>query len=184
LSNRISKLTPSVIIRIALWVLMLVGGGAAGIRLDLECFPRLLANPGWHVGSFLLGVLLLRLVFRISRVTGRTLARHGRVGELPRMETNRLVTSGPYRCMRHPMHLGLMLFPWAVALIIGSPSFVLYIAPLEMVLMVILILTLEEREVSLKFGEAYQAYRQQVPPFSLRPDCLRSLLGQDAAEDQ
>ena len=100
------------------------------------------------------------------------------------METNRLVTSGPYGCMRHPMHLGLMLFPWAVALIIGSLSFVLYIAPLEMVLMVILILTVEEREVSHKFGEAYQAYRRQVPPFNLRPDCLRRLLGLDVAEDQ
>ena len=184
MSNRKSKLTPSVIIRIVLWVLMLVGGGAAGIWLDLEYFPRLLANPWWHLGSLLLGVLLLRLVFRMSRVTGRTLARHGRVGELPRMETNRLVTSGPYGCMRHPMHLGLMLFPWAVALIIGSLSFVLYIAPLEMVLMVILILTLEEREVSRKFGEAYQAYRRQVPPFNLRPDCLRRLLGLDVAEDQ
>jgi protein-S-isoprenylcysteine O-methyltransferase Ste14 len=51
------------------------------------------------------------------------------------------------------------------------------------VLMVILILTLEEREVSRKFGEDYQAYRQQVPPFNLRPDCLRRLVGLEVAED-
>jgi protein-S-isoprenylcysteine O-methyltransferase Ste14 len=183
MSNRKSQLTTSVVIRILLWVLMLVGGGAAGIWLDLEFFPKMLANPWWHLVSLLLGVSLLGLVFRMSRVTGRTLARHGRVGELPRMETNRLVTSGPYGCMRHPMHLGLMLLPWAVALLIGSVSFLLYIAPLEMLLMVILVLTLEEREVSRKFGEDYQAYCQRVPPFNLRLDCLRRLVGLEGAED-
>jgi len=154
-----------------------VGGGVAGIWLDLEHYPQLFANPWWHLGSLLLGVSLLRLVFRLSRVTGRTLARQGRVGELPRMESNRLVTSGLMVVCATPMHLGLMLFPWAVALLIGSLSFLLYIAPLEMVLMVILIFTLEEREASRKFGEEYQAYRQQVPPFKLATGLLAALSG-------
>ncbi|TCJ15757.1 isoprenylcysteine carboxylmethyltransferase family protein [Parasulfuritortus cantonensis] len=182
MTNRKPKFTLSVVIRIVVWVLMLVGGAAAGIWPDLAFFPHLFANPWWHLGSLVSGVLLLRLVFRMSRVTGRTLARHGREGDLPRMETNRLVTSGPYGCMRHPMHLGLLFFPWAVALLVGSPSFVLFVAPLEMVVMVILVLTLEEWEVARKFGEDYQTYRRRVPPFNLRPDCLRRLLGLDAAE--
>ncbi|MBU0498844.1 MAG: isoprenylcysteine carboxylmethyltransferase family protein [Gammaproteobacteria bacterium] len=172
-----SKISISVLIRLILWVVMLGGGGVAGIWLDLWLFPQLASNWGWHLASLLAGAALLKLVFRMSRVTGRALARQGRVGELPRMETNRLVTSGPYECMRHPMHLGLLLFPWAVALIIGSPSFLLYIAPVEMLLSVILIITLEEREVRHKFGLEYLAYRQRVPAFSLRPACLRRLLG-------
>jgi protein-S-isoprenylcysteine O-methyltransferase Ste14 len=173
----------SVRLRLLLWLVLLVGGGAVGFWLDLKLFPRLLSNPWWHLAALIAGLMLLRLVFRVSRVTGRTLARQGRVGDLPRMETNRLVTTGPYACMRHPMHLGLLLFPWAVALMIGSPSFLLFIAPMEMVAMVAMILTLEEREALQKFGVSYAAYRRKVPAFNLRPACLRLLLRADARED-
>ncbi|MEA2078686.1 MAG: isoprenylcysteine carboxylmethyltransferase family protein [Pseudomonadota bacterium] len=173
-------------LRLLLWLVLLVGGGAVGIWFDLKLFPRLLSNPWWHLATIIAGLMLLRLVFRVSRVTGRTLARQGRVGDLPRMETNRLVTTGPYACMRHPMHLGLLLFPWAVALIIGSPSFLLFIAPVEMVAMVAMILTLEEREALQKFGESYAEYRRRVPAFNLRPACLRRLLREsgEAVGDQ
>ena len=175
-----SRSSPSARLRLLLWVLLLVGGATAGIWLDLRHFPRLFSNPWWHLLSLSLGLALLFLVFRVSRVTGRTLARLGREGTLPRMETNRLVTAGPYACMRHPMHLGLLLFPWAVALILGSPSFILCVAPLEMVLMVAMVLTLEEREALRKFGAAYAAYRRRVPAFNLRPACLRRLWKYDA----
>ncbi|HFD80076.1 MAG TPA: isoprenylcysteine carboxylmethyltransferase family protein [Gammaproteobacteria bacterium] len=174
-----SVLTTSVRVRLLIWLVLLIGGAVAGVLLDLRLWPRLFANPWWHLASFLFGVLLLRLVFRVSRVTGRTLARHGRIGELPRMETNRLVTSGPYACMRHPMHLGLLLFPWSLALLIGSPAFLLIVAPLEMIVMVLMVLTLEEHEALRKFGDAYVDYRHRVPAFSLRPDCLRRLLREE-----
>ena len=173
----------SVRLRLLLWLVLLVGGGALGIWLDLKLFPRMLSNPWWHLATLIAGLMLLRLIFRVSRVTGRTLARLGRVGNLPRMETNRLVTRGPYACMRHPMHLGLLFFPWAVALIIGSPSFLLFVAPVEIAAMVAMILTLEEREALQKFGAAYATYRRRVPAFNLRPACLRRLLHADARDD-
>ncbi len=173
----------SVRLRLLLWLVLLAGGGSAGIWLDLKFFPRLLSNPWWHLATLIAGLILLRLVFRVSRVTGRTLARQGRVGDLPRMETNRLVTTGPYACMRHPMHLGLLLFPWAVALIIGSPSFLLFIAPMEMGAMVVMILTQEEYEALHKFGASYADYRRRVPAFNLRPDCLRRLLRENGEAD-
>jgi len=170
-------------LRLLIWLVLLVGGGATGIWLDLKFFPRLFTNPWWHLATLIAGLMLLRLIFRVSRVTGRTLARLGRVGDLPRMETNRLVTTGPYACMRHPMHLGLLLFPWAVALMIGSPSFLLFIAPMEMVAMVAMILTLEEREALQKFGVSYAAYCHRVPAFNLRSACLRRLLRENGEAD-
>ncbi len=68
------------------------------------------------------------------------------------METNRLVTSGYYACMRHPMHLGLLFFPWSVALIFGSVTFILLLAPLEMLSMIIMIKLLEENEAGKKLA--------------------------------
>ncbi len=164
-------------LRFLIWFLFLFGGAALGVWLDLRWFPQLWHNLWFHIATLLPGLLLLRLVMIISRNTGRYLARKGREGELPRMETNRLVTDGMYGCMRHPMHLGLLLFPWSFALITGSLSFILLIAPSEMLLILLLIKWVEEPEAEKKFGEAYRRYKASVPGFSLRKECLKMLLG-------
>ncbi len=147
-----------------------------GVALDLRWFPQMIRSVWFHLGTLVPGLLLLRLVMIISRNTGRYLARHGREGDLPRMQTNRLVTGGIYGCMRHPMHLGLMLFPWSFALITGSLSFILLIAPLEMLLILVLIRMVEEPEAEKKFGDAYREYKKRVPMFSLKKECLKLLL--------
>jgi len=162
--------------RLLIWFLMLFGGAIAGIWLDLLRCREWLLNPFFHLITLALGALLLRFVLTISRNTGRFLARFGREGDIPRLETNKLVTEGPYSCMRHPMHFGLLFFPLTVALIVGSPSFILLIAPLEMLLIVLLVKFVEEPEAIRKFGEAYREYQRRVPMFNLRPSCLRRLL--------
>ncbi len=159
-----------------MWVVMMFGGAALGLWLDVRHFHDLLMSPWFHVITFVPGILLLRAVLMVSRNTGRLLAREGREGDLPRMQTNKLVTTGPYGCMRHPMHLGLMFFPLSLAFIIGSPSFIVIIAPLEMIFMVIMIRLVEEPEAIKKFGSAYREYMQHVPMFSFRLRCLNQLL--------
>jgi len=42
------KTTPSVVIRIFLWVIMLVGGIYYGIKYDIIYFPHLIADPFFH----------------------------------------------------------------------------------------------------------------------------------------
>lgn len=163
-------------LRMFIWVLMLVGGGALSIWLDLRWFQTLFVNPIFHLTTLAVGVVLLRLVLRASRYTGQVLAHMGREGDIPRMETNKLVTTGIYACMRHPMHLGLLFFPWSVALILGSPTFILIIAPLEMLFMVVMIKLVEEPEAIRKFGDTYREYQKQVPGFNLRPSCWRQML--------
>ena len=160
----------------AFWVVLIVGGLAAGVWLDLWLFPQLFANPLWHLVSLGLGVALLQLVRRAAATAGRTLARYGREGDLPRFETNKLVREGPYACMRHPMHLALFFFPLAFGLIVGSVSFALFIWPLEVLLMLFLIKRVEEPEALAKFGDAYRRYMEEVPAFNLSRDCLRRLL--------
>jgi len=164
------------IFRILVWLVMMVGGSALGIFLDRRWFLLLQRSVPFHVFSLALGVLVLWLVMRISRNTGRLLAREGREGDLPRGDTNRLVTEGVYGCMRHPMHLGLLLFPLSLALLIGSLSFILVIAPLEALFILTMVKLIEEPEAIAKFSDPYRKYRQLEPMFNLRPDCLRRLL--------
>jgi len=162
--------------RIVMWIVMIVGGIVGGYGLDRLLFPGIHGHWLFHLLSLILGLFLLKFVLTVSRNTGRTLARFGREGDIPHMETNVLVTDGLYALMRHPMHLGLLFFPLSLALIVGSPSFMLIIAPLEMLLMVVMIKTLEESEAIAKFGDAYREYRERVPMFCIRIECIRALL--------
>ena len=164
------------IFRIIVWVVMLFGGVAGGYYLDYIYFNGIHNNWKFHLISFIIGVWLLRIVMKISRNTGRTLAKYGRKGDVPRLDTNILVTQGPYKYMRHPMHLGLLMFPPAIAFLVGSPSFILLIAPLEIIFMLVMIKLVEEPEVKKKFGKQYEDYIKDKPWFCLRKECINELL--------
>ncbi len=163
-------------IRLFLWLLMLVGGAILSIYFDKIYFRNLFDNLYFHLTTFIIGYFLLKQVLKASRNTGRYLASKGRQGNIPRMETNQLVTDGVYGMMRHPMHLGLWFFPLAFALLIGSPTFIFFIAPLEMFFMIIMIKIWEEPEAEKKFGRAYKEYKKRVPFFCFKAECIRALL--------
>jgi protein-S-isoprenylcysteine O-methyltransferase Ste14 len=77
--------------------------------------------------------------------------------------------------MRHPMHLGLLFLPLSFAFLIGSPSFIFFIAPAEMVIMLLLIKFFEESEAIKKFDKQYIEYKKQVPWFCFKIHCLKEL---------
>jgi protein-S-isoprenylcysteine O-methyltransferase Ste14 len=170
------KLSKGNIFRIIIWLAMLIGGAILSIHYDKIYFYDLFDNVKFHIATMIPGYLLLKLVTKASRNTGRYLSKNGREGELPRLQTNKLVTDGLYACMRHPMHLGLLFFPLAFALLVGSPVFIMIVAPLEMLFMVIMIKLFEEPEAEKKFGKAYQDYKKEVPFFSFSKKCLSMLL--------
>ncbi len=161
--------------RIVVWLILLAGGLVLSLLLDVWLFPSWFRSPFFHLSTFFPGALLMYGVLRVSRNTGQWLAREGRVGDLPRMETNRLVTTGPYTCMRHPMHFGLLFFPMSIALLAGSPTFIIIVAPVEAIFILLMLKIYEEPEAIEKFGEAYILYRQNVPMFNFSPGCLRQL---------
>jgi len=159
-----------------MWLIMVFGGLAGSLYFDIIYFKELFKSFIFHFFTFILGFILLRLVLKASKNTGRFLARNGREGNIPRLQTNKLVTDGLYGCMRHPMHFGLMFFFLAVALLIGSPVFILITAPLEMIFMIIMIKLFEEKEAFRKFGNDYTEYKTKVPFYSIKKECLQMLL--------
>jgi protein-S-isoprenylcysteine O-methyltransferase Ste14 len=163
-------------LRIFLWFIFIFGGAFLGFYLDKSLFPNIYSNLFFHLCTLILGLILLYFVLKISKNTGRTLAKYGRKGNIPRMQTNILVKQGPYKYMRHPMHLGLLFFPLSIALIIGSPSFILFISPSEIIIFLILIKLIEEPEAIKKFGKQYLEYKKQIPWFCLKKQCLKELL--------
>ena len=165
----------SAIFRIVVWIIFLVGGWFLSLRLDETIFNGYEFPRAVRFIFFVIGFALLRAVFIVSKNTGRTLAKYGRKGDLPRFETNVLATEGLYSIMRHQMHLGLLFFPLAVALISASISFIFIVAPAEMLLMIIMIFLFEEREAIAKFGDAYLEYKKRVPFFCLKFSCIKEM---------
>ena len=166
------RTTYSVVVRLLLWFVLIVGGSVYALTQDWK--TPLFSSVTFHLFSGMLGLLVLRLAFNAAANGGRELAK-GRVGDIPRLETNRLVTTGLYSCMRHPMLFGLTLLPLGWALLIGSPTFITVVAPLEMLFIVVMVSVFEEREAERKFGEAYREYRSSVPMVSFRLECLKRL---------
>jgi len=160
---------------------MIFGGIFGGLYIDGILFKNIDKNIIFRLIFFLIGVFLILLVMRISKNTGKTLAKYGRKGELKRMETNVFVDKGIYSYMRHPMHLGLLLFPLSFAFIIASPSFILIIAPIEMFFILLMIKIFEEPEAIRKFGKVYLDYRKKVPWFCFKIICLKELLNSNSS---
>ena len=169
------KTTPSVVIRVLLWVFILVGGVWIGLYYDFVYFKKIVTNPIFHLFTFFMGTFLMKLSFHAAKVGGRELKKYGREGDIPRLETNRLVTSGIFSCFRHPMLFGLSFIPLALALIVGSPTFILFIAPLEMIFILIMVLVFEEMECYKKFGKDYEIYKKSTPIFSKDKECYKKL---------
>ncbi len=162
----------SVVIRIVLWIGMLLGGAIIAINIDKT--SPLFQNYLFHIISAILGFIVIILAFRAAANGGQELS-SGRVGDIPRLETNRLVTTGIYSCMRHPMLFGLTLLPLGWALLLGSPTFITIIAPLEMIFIIFMVIVFEEMEVKKKFTQEYKTYQQTVPMVSFKRNCLKEL---------
>ncbi len=169
------KTTPSVVIRVMLWIFILIGGIYFGIKFDLIYFRNIFFNIIFHVITFIVGIVLMRLSFHAAKTGGRELKKRGRVGNIPRLETNKLVTTGIFECFRHPMLFGLSFIPLSLALIIGSPTFIIFIAPSEMIFILIMVLIFEEAEAYKKFGEDYIKYKNSTPIFSKKIECYKKL---------
>ena len=162
----------SVVIRLFLWLVMIVGGAVYALMIDWG--TPLFSNIAFHIVCALLGIIILKLAFNAAGNGGRELTK-GRVGDIPRMETNRLVTTGLFSCMRHPMLFGLTLLPLGWGLLLGSPTFIMVIAPFEMFFIIVMVFIFEEMEVKRKFSEAYKAYSKEVPMVSFKSECLKKL---------
>ena len=168
-----AKFTRSVVIRLLWWFLMIFGGAFFCVYLDIQ-EENLFFSPLFHLITFSAGIVITKLAFNAAATGGRELKK-GRSENTPRLETDSIVTTGIYSCMRHPMLFGLGLLPPGWALLLGSPHFIFYLAPLEVISIVIMVLTFEEAECKRKFGSAYLEYRKRVPAVSLSFRCLKWL---------
>jgi len=86
----------------------------------------------------------------------------GRGTPIPIMATRQLIIRKPYKYCRNPMALGAIVAYFGVAVLTGSIAAVVLVLAWTALLLAYIKL-LEEKEMQLRFGEAYQEYRKQTP---------------------
>ncbi|NOZ58939.1 MAG: isoprenylcysteine carboxylmethyltransferase family protein [Euryarchaeota archaeon] len=74
-------------------------------------------------------------------------------------ERDRLVTSGLYARVRHPMYLGALLFIWATPELRALDALLYTLATLYLAFGI----WIEERRLLARHGSAYEDYRSRVP---------------------
>ena len=78
------------------------------------------------------------------------------------MPTQRLIITGPYRFCRNPMILGVFIAYVGLAFWIASPSGII----LSLIFITVAsayIKLVEEKELEVRFGSEYVAYKNRVP---------------------
>ena len=119
---------------------------------DSPLFDRVLDVSGC---AMMLAALALRLWAAAHAGTRRL---------VPVRPPTRLVTTGPYALMRHPLELANLLTGVGVVLIAQSgPG--LIVVPAALIAMYRLTVPLEDAKLAERFGRAYAEYRHRVPVF-------------------
>ncbi len=157
-------------IRTIFWITIISGGIAGSLYMDYNIL-HIHVNLTWHIILFAIGLILLRIILYISAHVGSVLKEAYK--KIKGQKTIPFVREDAYSCMRHPMHLGLLLLPESIGLMMGSPSFIFIIAPIIMILIIIITKIVDEKEAEKIFGEEYIKYKKEVPMFSLSPACLK-----------
>jgi protein-S-isoprenylcysteine O-methyltransferase Ste14 len=105
-------------------------------------------------GLIVAGLALAQWHARLFRRLGTNIQTFGEPGQL--------TTEGLFRRTRNPMYLGMLLALTGVAVVLGSlsPGAVVLVF---FVLMQAWYIPFEERAMAQRFGDAYAAYRRDVP---------------------
>ena len=112
------------------------------------------------------GILLLAMGTLLHIWTGLLLGLWGLIGlpEIGARKEMRLMAEGPFAVVRHPTYLAHLLMFSGVFLITGVIASGI-VAILDLIAAIALIIPLEERELSARFGKEYELYKKRVPRF-------------------
>ncbi|MEM2109676.1 MAG: isoprenylcysteine carboxylmethyltransferase family protein [Candidatus Odinarchaeota archaeon] len=132
-------------------------------------FDILLGLPSWPPFplNIIFGLTVLITGIAIGRKATLTLLKNGKGlpwGELVKEDsTKRLVRTGLYSRIRHPMTLGYCMLPAGMGLLFRSIGMTVFITLIIFTIMIIWLKTVEEPRLIKRFGSEYIKYMRKVP---------------------
>lgn len=129
---------------------------AAGIFVIFQVFPNQLVFQKSAIVSFLVWLAIaFWLYLSISAASIH------RQSHLSVKKIDKIVETGIYAKVRHPIYLADMLLAWAAFLF--QPEIRFLFSVLWFTLVFLIWMNLEEKALSEKFGEKYLEYKKRVP---------------------
>jgi len=125
-------------------------------------------NIGWGLGkgaavlTVLLGLSLVAIGFALWLWTVRLFAGFGKGTLAPWDPPRSLVVEGPYRHVRNPMITAVLAVLAGEAVLLGSPSLLVWFA-LFLAINYVFFRLYEEPGLERRFGEDYRTYKRNVP---------------------
>jgi protein-S-isoprenylcysteine O-methyltransferase Ste14 len=150
------------------------GAATAGSALFFALAPGSVAGllpwalTGWRVGIplpwpvHLIGVILVLAGLLVIVPAFVRFAVEGAGTPAPVAETDRLVVGGPYRFVRNPMYIAVVLAIIGQAILLGRPVLVVY-GLVAAAAMIGFVKGYEEPHLARIYGAEYEAYRRAVP---------------------
>lgn len=132
-------------------------------RYRLELFRRESAFAPALIGTVLIGFDAFTLSRSEAVLGGRRIVGHSELAG-----SQELIARGLYARVRHPRYLGMMAGVFGACLVVALPP--LWAAGVVWLLLALLMIRAEERELHARLGAAYSAYADRVPallPFRL-----------------
>lgn len=148
-----------------------VAGRAAAPWIPWALPPALEIGVGAPAALAGLGLALWAVV---------TFWRQGKGTPVPVAAPRQLVVTGPFRYCRNPMYLGAMIYYLGLTSALASLVFGLGVLVLGLAVGTLYARLVEEKELRIRFGEAYERYHQETPLFIPRLRRRRAA-GQPAA---
>ena len=146
-------------IRVAFPVAVLAAWGIVDFllyRFRLELFRRELSVLPAIAGLLLIGFDVFTLSKSEAALGGRRIVGHSELSG-----SRELVARGLYARVRHPRYLGMMAGVFGAGLVIARSSF--WAAGALWLLLALVMIRAEERELHARLGAAYVAYARHVP---------------------
>jgi protein-S-isoprenylcysteine O-methyltransferase Ste14 len=131
------------------------GGASLDHQLGVSAFH-------FGVANYVLGgaLILTGMFFALWSIDIQVT--RGRGTPLPMLPTQQLLTGGPFQCCRNPMTLGTLLAYSGLGIAAGTVSGVGLVVCFG-ALLILYLKRIEEKELAERFGDAYLAYKREVP---------------------
>ncbi len=139
-----------------------IGQGGAVVLLPYA-FTRWQPGPPWPLAVRALGVALIALAGIVVIAGFIRFATEGVGIPVPTEPTSRQLTiGGPYRYVRNPLYLAIVLAITGQALVLSRLVLLVY-AAVMLASVVTFVRWFEEPTLARRFGAEYESYRRQVP---------------------